>query len=105
MLVWRASQTFRFFQPKIRAIHDQKPSEGTSLKKKGKGDEEIYFSKIENDQKGLVNKQEVAEEEPEIAIENDKEAISKFLTLLDKHNIRPSESLIEDILNWKKGIY
>ncbi|CAG9322137.1 unnamed protein product [Blepharisma stoltei] len=106
MLAWRARQTYRLVQTTMRMFSDKEPYEGSILKKKGKGDEEIYFNKKEKEQlRNLLHKLEDAAGEPEAAVENDRESRAKLLQVLSKHNIRASESLLDDILSWKKGTY
>eukprot|EP00358_Blepharisma_japonicum_P001574 CAMPEP_0202954224 /NCGR_PEP_ID=MMETSP1395-20130829/50639_1 /ASSEMBLY_ACC=CAM_ASM_000871 /TAXON_ID=5961 /ORGANISM="Blepharisma japonicum, Strain Stock R1072" /LENGTH=90 /DNA_ID=CAMNT_0049669621 /DNA_START=1188 /DNA_END=1460 /DNA_ORIENTATION=+ len=89
----------------MRMVHDKEPFEGSILKKKGKGDEEIYFNKREKEQlRNLLHKLEDAAGEPELTVESDRETKAKLLAVLAKHNIRASESLLDDIVSWKKGI-
>lgn len=108
MLARSARQSFKLCQNSVRMFNNDKADfDGSLLKKKGKGDEDIYFNRKEREQlKNLLHKLEDAgEQDGAIQSENAQEARHNLLAVLSKHSIRPSEGLIEDILSWKKKLY
>jgi len=73
------------------------------VKNKGKADEDIYFNRKDKELlKKLVDKLDHSTEDlsdPEVA----KKSREALVTVLKKHNTRPSEAMIEDLVTWKAG--
>ena len=72
------------------------------IKSKGKSDEDLYFNRKDKELlKRLVDKLDTAEDlnDPAVA----KRCRDNLLNILKKHNLRPSEALLEDLTTWKAG--
>jgi hypothetical protein len=95
-VVRRAPVLARMFTSSKTTIED-------AVKNKGKADEDIYFNRKDKELlKKLVDKLDHSTEDlsnPEVA----KKSREALVTVLKKHSIRPSEALIEDLVNWKAG--
>ncbi len=74
-----------------------------TIKNKGRGDEDVYFNRKDKELlKKLVDKIDsttVDLNDPVIA----KKCRDNLLNVLKKHNLRPSEALLEDLTTWKAG--
>ena len=86
----------------VRMFNSGKTGIDDVVKNKGKADEDLYFSRKDKEAlKILMNKLDSAipddSHNPEIQKKN-KDAL---LGLFRKHNIRPNEGMIEDLLTWK----
>lgn len=95
-VVRRAPVLARMFTSSKQSIEDV-------IKTKGKADEDIYFNKKDKELlKKLVDKLDHSTEDlndPEVS----KKSREKLMTVLKKHNVRPSEALIDDLTSWKAG--
>lgn len=74
------------------------------MKNKGKGDEETYFTRKDRE---LLKKMLEKVEEHTLAPEELKEAEERHRATLLKisrsHNLRLTESVVEDLLKWRRG--
>jgi hypothetical protein len=95
-VVRRAPLLARMFTSSKQNIEDV-------IKSKGKTDEDLFFNKKDKDLlKKLVDKLENTTadlSDPAVA----KRCRDNLLNILKKHNIRPSEALLEELTTWKAG--
>jgi hypothetical protein len=84
----RSARLVRFFSLTDKPLNDR----AHILKQKGKGDEDIYFNKLEHG--------EEEEASPEESIKKHRAAL---LSLARQHDLRLSDVLIDDLVKWRRG--
>jgi hypothetical protein len=96
-VVRRSSALVRMFVSGKKEIEDV-------VKGKGKTDEDLYFNRKDKELlKKLMDKLDHSVPEEN----NDPKVLEQYrngaVGILKKHNIRPSEALVEDLMNWRVG--
>ena len=90
----------------VRMFNSGKSGIEDVVKNKGKADEDLYFSRKDKETlKALMSKLDHAIPEDSSNPEILKKNRDTLLGIMRKHNMRPSDGLIEDILTWKKSDY
>ena len=87
----------------VRMFNSGKEGIEDVVKGRGRAQEDVYFSKKDKESlKKLMSKLDSA-----IADESSPDVLKKhrenLVGIMRKHNMRPSDSLIEDILTWKNS--
>ena len=87
----------------VRMFNSGKAGIEDVVKTKGKADEDLYFSKKDKETlKNLMAKLDQAIPEDSTNPALLKKSREALIVVIKKHNIRPSESLLEDIMTWKQ---
>lgn len=87
----------------VRMFSSSKQNIEDVIKNKGKSDEDLYFNRKDKELlKKLIDKIENTTEDlndPVVA----KRCRDNLMNILKKHNLRPSEALLDDLTTWKAG--
>ncbi|OMJ75921.1 hypothetical protein SteCoe_24816 [Stentor coeruleus] len=96
-VVRRSRALVRMFTSSNKGIEDV-------VKGKGKTEEDLYFSRKDKDTlKKLMDKLEHAIPDESHNPDALKKARDNLVGIIRKHNLRPTEGLVDDLMNWRVG--
>jgi hypothetical protein len=96
-VVRRSRALVRMFTSSNKGIEDV-------VKGKGKTEEDLYFSRKDKETlKKLMDKLDQAIPEESNNPEALKKARDNLVGIIRKHNLRPTEGLVDDLMHWRIG--